>query len=36
MGMGEKPFGWLLGARKVLDDANAIVCVGKDEWDFNA
>ncbi len=27
-----KPFGWLLGARRVLEDANGIICVGKDEW----
>ena len=26
-----KLFGWLLGARRVLDDANAIICVGRDE-----
>jgi len=26
-----KLFGWLLGARRVLDDADAIVCVGRDE-----
>ncbi len=26
-----KVFGWLLGARRVLDDANAIICVGRDE-----
>jgi glycosyltransferase involved in cell wall biosynthesis len=26
-----KAFGWLLGARRVLDDADAIVCVGRDE-----
>ena len=28
-----KPFGWLLGARRVLEDAHAIICVGKDEWE---
>ncbi len=27
-----KPFGWLLGARRVLQDADAIICVGRDEW----
>lgn len=26
-----KMFGWLLGARRVLDDADAIICVGRDE-----
>jgi len=26
-----KAFGWLLGARRVLDDADAIICVGRDE-----
>jgi glycosyltransferase involved in cell wall biosynthesis len=26
-----KVFGWLLGARRVLDDADAIICVGRDE-----
>lgn len=26
-----KLFGWLLGARRVLDDAQAIICVGRDE-----
>lgn len=26
-----KFFGWLLGARRVLDDADAIICVGRDE-----
>ncbi|HAS84149.1 MAG TPA: glycosyltransferase family 1 protein [Verrucomicrobia bacterium] len=26
-----KLFGWLLGARRVLDDADAILCVGRDE-----
>ncbi len=26
-----KLFGWLLGARRVLDDADAIICVGRDE-----
>ncbi len=28
-----KLFGWFFGARKTLDDANAIVCVGKDEYE---
>jgi len=27
-----KPFGWLFGARRVLTDADAVICVGKDEW----
>ncbi len=27
-----KPLGWLLGARRVLQDADAIVCVGRDEF----
>lgn len=26
-----KVFGWLLGARRVMDDADAIICVGRDE-----
>lgn len=26
-----KIFGWLLGSRRVLDDADAIICVGRDE-----
>jgi glycosyltransferase involved in cell wall biosynthesis len=26
-----KAFGWLLGARRVLEDADAILCVGRDE-----
>lgn len=26
-----KVFGWLLGARRVLEDADAIICVGRDE-----
>ncbi len=26
-----KIFGWLMGARRVLDDADAIICVGRDE-----
>lgn len=29
-----KVFGWLLGARRVLDDADAIICVGRDEHDI--
>jgi glycosyltransferase involved in cell wall biosynthesis len=28
-----RPFGALLGARRVLDDAAAVVCVGKDEYE---
>jgi glycosyltransferase involved in cell wall biosynthesis len=27
-----KAFGWLFGARRVLNDASAIVCVGKNEY----
>lgn len=29
-----KLFGWLLGSRRVLEDANAIICVGRDEYDL--
>jgi glycosyltransferase involved in cell wall biosynthesis len=28
-----KLFGWLLGARRTLQDANAIICVGRDEYE---
>lgn len=27
-----KAFGWLLGSRRVLEDADAIICVGRDEY----
>lgn len=27
-----KFFGWLLGSRRVLEDADAIICVGRDEY----
>lgn len=29
-----KVFGWLLGSRRVIEDANAIICVGKDEYEL--
>ncbi|MDP1835604.1 MAG: glycosyltransferase family 4 protein [Chlamydiales bacterium] len=29
-----KLFGWLLGARRTLEDANAIICVGQDEFEL--
>ena len=28
-----KAFGWLLGSRKTLEDADAVVCVGQDEYE---
>lgn len=29
-----KVFGWLLGSRRVLEDAAAIICVGRDEYEL--